>query len=556
MTDKLVVIGGVAGGATAAARARRLNENAQIVVFERGPYISFANCGLPYYIGQVIKERDDLLVTDAESFTRRYNVDVRLNSEVVDIDRENCEVVVHNRESGQQYRESYGKVILSPGAEPIRPPLDGLEEADNVFTLRTIPDTDRIKAWVDNRQPKSAVVVGGGFIGLEMVENLAFRGVHVTVLEKMDQVMTSLDYEMAGLVHAHMAEKGLECRFKDGIAAFEKNGGTTTVKTESGASIECDMVILAIGVRPETGLARKAGLEIGDTGGIVVDSTMCTSDPKIYAVGDAVEIRQRITGQNTLIPLAGPANRQGRIAADNVMGRKSVFRGSLGTSAVKVFDLTVASAGCNEKTLKRESIPYLASYTHSGSHAGYYPGAEMIAVKLLFSPGTGQLLGAQAVGKKGVDKRIDVLATAIYAGLSVFDLEELDLCYAPPYGSAKDPVNMAGYVGSNLIKGDLEKINWDAVGGLDPEKAVLLDVRSRIELKTSGTIDDAVHIPIDQLRDRLGELDKSKTYIAFCAVGIRSYLAYRILVQNGFEARNLAGGFRTYLAATENIYLM
>ncbi|MCF8036646.1 MAG: FAD-dependent oxidoreductase [Desulfobacteraceae bacterium] len=556
MTDKLVVIGGVAGGATAAARARRLNENSQIVVFERGPYISFANCGLPYYIGQVIKERDDLLVTDAESFTRRYNVDVRLNSEVVDIDRENCEVVVYNRESGEQYRESYGKVILSPGAEPIRPPLDGLDAADNVFTLRTIPDTDRIKAWVDNRQPKSAVVVGGGFIGLEMVENLAFRGVHVTVLEKMDQVMTSLDYEMAGLVHAHMAEKGLECRFGDGIGAFEKNGGTTTVKTESGASIECDMVILAIGVRPETGLARKAGLEIGNTGGIAVDNTMCTSDPNIYAVGDAVEIRQRITGQNTLIPLAGPANRQGRIAADNVMGRKSVFRGSLGTSAVKVFDLTVASTGCNEKTLKRENIPYRASYTHSGSHAGYYPGAEMIAVKLLFSPGTGQLLGAQAVGKKGVDKRIDVLATAIYSGMSVFDLEELDLCYAPPYGSAKDPVNMAGYVGSNLIKGDLEKINWDVVDNLDPKKEMLLDVRSRIELKTSGTIDDAVHIPIDELRDRLGELDKSKTYIAFCAVGIRSYLAYRILVQNGFEARNLAGGFRTYLAATENIYLM
>ncbi|MBS3755452.1 MAG: FAD-dependent oxidoreductase [Desulfobacterales bacterium] len=556
MTDKLVVIGGVAGGATAAARARRLNENAQIVVFERGPYISFANCGLPYYIGQVIKERDDLLVTDAESFTRRYRVDVRLNCEVIDIDRQSREVVVHNRESGEQYRESYGKVILSPGAEPIRPPLEGLEEADNVFTLRTIPDTDRIKAWVDNRQPKSAVVVGGGFIGLEMLENLAFRGVHVTVVEKMDQVMTSLDYEMAGLVHAHMAEKGLECRFGDGIVAFEKNGGTTTVKTESGASIECDMVILAIGVRPETGLARKAGLEIGNTGGIAVDSTMCTSDPNIYAVGDAVEIRQRITGQDTLIPLAGPANRQGRIAADNVMGRRSVFRGSTGTSAVQVFELTVASTGCNEKTLKRENIPYWASYTHSGSHAGYYPGAEMIAVKLLFSPGTGQLLGAQAVGKKGVDKRIDVLATAIYAGLSVFDLEELDLCYAPPYGSAKDPVNMAGYVGANLIKGDLEKINWDAVAGLDPERTVLLDVRSRIELKTSGTIDDAVHIPIDELRDRLGELDKSKTYIAFCAVGIRSYLAYRILVQNGFEARNLAGGFRTYLAATENIYLM
>ncbi len=555
MTDKLVVIGGVAGGATAAARARRLNEHAEVIVFERGSYISFANCGLPYYIGEVIKKRDDLLVSDAESFTRRYNVDVRLNSEVTDIDRENREVVVYNHQSGEQYRESYGKVILSPGAEPVRPPLEGMD-ADNIFTLRSIPDTDRIKAYVDETQPKSAVVVGGGFIGLEMVENLAHRGIKVTVVEKLNQVMTPLDYEMAGLVHAHMAEKGLDCRFGDGIAGIEKNGGITKVKTESGALIECDMVILAIGVQPETGLAGKAGLETGNTGGIAVDSTMCTSDPDIYAVGDAVEIRQRITGQNILIPLAGPANRQGRIAADNVMGRKSVFRGSLGTSAVKVFDLTVASTGCNEKTLKRENIPYRASYTHSGSHAGYYPGAEMIAVKLLFSPGTGELLGAQAVGKKGVDKRIDVLATAIYSGLSVFDLEELDLCYAPPYGSAKDPVNMAGYVGSNLLKGDLEKINWEAVDSLDPEKEVLLDVRSRIELKTSGTIDDAVHIPIDELRGRLGELDKSKTYIAFCAVGIRSYLAYRILIQNGFDARNLAGGFRTYLAATENIYLM
>lgn len=556
MTDKLVVIGGVAGGATAAARARRLNENAEIVVFERGPYISFANCGLPYYIGEVIKKRDDLLVTDAESFSKRYRVDVRPNCEVTDIDRQNRQVVVYSRQSGEHYREDYGRLILSPGAEPVRPAFaDGIE-AEKVFTLRSIPDTDRIKAYVDQHRPRHAVVIGGGFIGLEMVENLAFRGVGVTVVEKMNQVMPPLDYDMASLIHAHLSEKKVDCRFNEGVESLETSGAGITVKTESGAAVECDMVILSIGVRPETGLAVKAGLKIGKTGGIAVDDTMRTSDPYIYAVGDAVEIRQRVTGQNALIPLAGPANKQGRIAADNSMGRCSVFRGILGTNAVKIFDLTAASTGVNEKTLRQQNISYVAGYTHSGSHAGYYPGAETMALKLLFSPGTGRLLGAQAIGKIGVDKRIDVLATAIYSGMTVFDLEELDLCYAPPYGSAKDPVNMAGYVASNLIKGDLEKINWDQVKDIDSESEVLLDVRSRIELKTSGSIEGAVHIPIDELRDRIGELDREKTYVAFCAVGQRSYLAYRILTQNGFRARNLAGGFRTYLAATENITLM
>ncbi|MBA2882429.1 NADPH-dependent 2,4-dienoyl-CoA reductase/sulfur reductase-like enzyme/rhodanese-related sulfurtransferase [Desulfosalsimonas propionicica] len=555
MTDKLVIVGGVAGGATAAARARRLNETAQIIVLERGPYISFANCGLPYYIGEVIKKRDDLLVTDAESFSKRYNVDVRPNSEVVDIDRDNRQVVVLNRETGEQYREFYGKLILSPGAEPIRPPFEGVD-LDNVFTLRNIPDTDRIKAYVDENQPERAVVVGGGFIGLEMIENLVFRGVQITMVEKMDQVMPPLDYEMAALVQAHMIEKKVDCRFGDGVAALKQNGAAITVQTESGHEIDCDMVILSIGVRPETGLARKAGLTLGNSGGICVDDTLRTSDPHIYAVGDAVEMRHRLTGKPVLIPLAGPANKQGRIAADNVMGRLSVFRGTIGTSAVQVFEHTAASAGLNEKTLKAENIPYTAAYTHSGSHAGYYPGAETMAVKLLFSPGTGRLLGAQAVGKVGVDKRIDVLATAIYAGLTVFDLEELDLCYAPPYGSAKDPVNMAGYVGANLIKKDLEKINWNEVAGLDPEKMVLLDVRTKIEVRTSGTIDGAVHIPVDELRDRMGELDRNKTHVAYCAVGMRSYLAYKMLIQNGFSAANLAGGFRTYLAATEKILLM
>ncbi|MFP4571671.1 MAG: FAD-dependent oxidoreductase [Desulfobacterales bacterium] len=556
MTDKLVVIGGVAGGATAAARARRLNEHAEIVVFERGPYISFANCGLPYYIGEVIKKRDDLMVTDAESFSKRYNIDVRPSCEITGIDREKREVEVYCHQTGKKYRESYGRLILSPGAEPVRPPFARGVEGQNVFTLRSIPDTDRIKAYVDENRPKKAVVVGGGFIGLEMVENLVFRGVDVTVIEKMNQVMPPLDYEMASLVHAHLSEKKVECCFNDGVFSLEKTGDALMVKTESGASVKCDMVVLSIGVLPETGLAQKTGLKIGETGGIEVDETMRTSDPYIYAVGDAVEIRQRVTGVKALIPLAGPANKQGRIAADNAMGRCSVFRGSAGTCAVKVFELTAAATGLNEKTLCRQGIAYQAGYTHSGSHAGYYPGAETMAVKLLFSPGSGRLLGAQAVGKIGVDKRIDVLATAVYAGMTVFDLEELDLCYAPPYGSAKDPVNMAGYVASNLIKGDLEKINWDQIEEIDRENEVLLDVRSRIEVKTSGSIEGAVHIPIDELRNRIGELDREKTYIAFCAVGQRSYLAYRILTQHGFFAKNLAGGFRTYLAATENITLM
>jgi NADPH-dependent 2,4-dienoyl-CoA reductase/sulfur reductase-like enzyme/rhodanese-related sulfurtransferase len=555
MTDKLVIIGGVAGGATAAARARRLNENAPIIMFERGPYISFANCGLPYYIGEVIKKRGDLMVTDAESFSTRYNVDVRPNCEVTKIDRQNCCVEVHDLKTGQRYKETYGKLILSPGAEPVRPPFEGADDP-RVFTLRNIPDTDRIKAYVDENKPGCAVVVGGGFIGLEMLENLAFRGVKTILVEKMDQVMPPMDYEMAALIQAHLIEKKVDCRFGHGVAAIEKKGSKLTVKTENKDIIECDMVILSIGVRPETALARSAGLEIGPGGGIAVNDILQTSDPFIYAVGDAVEILHRLTGRPMLMPLAGPANRQGRIAADNAMGRRSVYTGAQGTCAVQIFEYTAAATGLNEKSLKAQNIDYVSAYTHSGSHAGYYPGSETMAVKLLFSPGTGRLLGAQAAGKVGVDKRIDVFATAIYAGLTVFDLEELDLCYAPPYGSAKDPVNMAGYVGANLIKKDLEKINWDALAGLDRENHVLLDVRSKIEVRTSGTIDGAVHIPVDDLRSRLGELDKSKTYIAYCAVGMRSYLAYRMLIQHGFNAKNLAGGFRTYLAATEKIILM
>lgn len=554
MTDKLVIMGGVAGGATAAARARRLKEDAEIVVFERGQYISFANCGLPYYIGEVIKERDALLVTTADAIRSRYRIDVRLYTEVVAIDRHNKTVQVKNAETGQQYSESYDKLIVSPGAEPVRPPLEGIDY-DNIFTLRNVPDTDRIKAYVDHEKPESAVVVGGGFIGLEMAENLAFRGVKTTIVEKLDQVMPSMDYDMAGLIHAHLVEKGLGLELGDGIAAFEKPGNRLVVKTEKGKAIECDMVILSAGVKPENQLAKQAGLEIGSLGGISVDPSLQTSDPHIYAIGDAAEIRDYLTGAKTMTPLAGPANRQGRIAADNAMGRSSVFYGTIGTSIVKVFEQTVAGTGLSEKQLQQNGMDYLVSYTHSGSHAGYYPGAEMMAVKLMFSPATGQIMGAQIVGKEGVDKRIDVIATAIYGKMTVFDLQHLELAYAPPYGSAKDPVNIAGFVAANMLKNDVANINWDQLPATEPETEVLLDLRTEDEVKNSGTIDGAIHIPIDSLRERINELDPQKTYIPYCAIGLRGYLAYRILKQKGYKARNLSGGMRTYLASTENIIL-
>jgi len=549
---KLVVIGGVAGGATATARARRLNEEAEIVVFERGEYISFANCGLPYYIGEVIPERDDLLVTTADAFKSRYNIDIRLFTEITAIDRNEKTVTAQNHQTGETYTETYDKIILSPGAESVRPPFPGMS-SDNIFNLRDIPDSDRIKAYVDKQSPKAAVVVGGGFIGLEMAENLSFRGAKTTIVEKMEQVMPAMDYEMAGLMHAHLKEKGVDLILGDGIEAFENTNGRLLVRTEKGETLECDLVILSIGVKPECRLARDAGLEIGELGGVKVAATMQTSDTDIYAVGDAVEVTDFLTGHATMTPLAGPANKQGRIAADNVMGRRSIFRGSLGTSVVKIFEQTVASTGANEKMLTRHNIPFVASYSHSGSHASYYPGAEMMAVKLLLSPSTGKILGAQIVGGEGVDKRIDVFATAIHGAMTVFQLEELELAYAPPYGSAKDPVNVAGFVASNLLKGDVRKINWNEFSELDPETDVLIDLRNKDELEETGKIEGALHIPLDELRDNLAGLDRNKRYITFCAIGLRGYIGYRILVQHGFDARNLSGGYKTFLGAKEKI---
>ncbi len=549
MGIKLVIIGGVAGGATAAARARRVSEEAEIIVLERGEYISFANCGLPYYIGNVIKKRDDLLLATPEEFKERHRIEVRVFSEVVDIDAKKKSVKIKHIHTGEIYEESYDKLILSPGAEPIKPPLEGID-LENIFHLRNIPDSDRIKHMVDSKKPRNAVVVGGGFIGLEMAENLVDRGVNTTIVEMLDQVMPSLDWEMASIVHKHLREKKVALDLENGVKAFSKADGQIVVSTQKGKQIECDMVLLSVGIRPENKLAKQAGLKIGNTGGIWVDSTMKTSDPDIYAVGDAVEVRDLVTGFPTLTALAGPANKQARIAADNALGRKSVFRGTIGTSIVKVFDISVASTGANEKFLNKHDIPHLVSYTHSGSHAGYYPGATNTSIKLIFSPAEGKILGAQIIGKKGVDKRIDILATAIRAQMTVFDLEELELAYAPPYSSAKDPVNIAGFVASNILKNDMEIAHWDEISELMNQGAVLLDLRTKFELKHSGKIDGALHIPIDELRNRLSELDKQKEYVPFCAVGYRGYLGHRILVQNGFKSRNLSGGFITYKTAS------
>lgn len=544
---KLVIVGGVAGGATAAARARRVDEHADIILLERGEFVSFANCGLPYYLGGKIKERDDLLVATPEFLSMRFRIDVRTFSEAVAVDRKAKKIRVRNIRTGEEHDETYDKLILAPGAEPIVPPLEGIG-LESIFRIRTVPDIDRVKAWVDGKKPGRAVVVGGGFIGLEMAENLVLRGVKTTIVEMLDQVMAPIDYEMAALVHKHLREKGVELRLKDGVKSFRAENGATVVTTSSGGEIECDLVILAIGVRAETELARKAGLEIGRTGGIRVDQTLRTSDPDIFAVGDAVEITDFATGAPAIIPLAGPANKQGRIAADNALGRHVVYKGTQGTAVVKVFDLTVASTGASEKRLKSLGAPHLASWTHSMSNASYYPGASMMAVKLIFSPVSGKVLGAQIVGRAGVDKRIDVLATVVRAGMTVFDLEELELAYAPPFSSAKDPVNMAGFTAANILRGDLAIVDWRGVDELKSRGCVMLDVRTEKELG-AGSIPGHLHIPVDQLRARLGELDKSKTYIPYCAISLRGYVAHRILAQNGFTSKVLSGGWRTYCAA-------
>ncbi|EOC1766356.1 FAD-dependent oxidoreductase [Vibrio fluvialis] len=563
---KIVIIGGVAGGASAAARARRLSEDAQIIMFERGPFVSFANCGLPYHIGGDIKERANLLLQTPESFLARFNVDVRVMNEVVRINRADKTITVRNLLDQSEYEESYDFLLLSPGAGPIVPPIPGL---DNPLThsLRNIPDMDRILETIQMNQPDHATVIGGGFIGLEMMEAFHQLGIKTTLIEMADQVMTPVDREMAGFAHAEIRTKGIDLRLGVALQAVEFKPATSMPSIDSGENIEhqhmngeldltlsngetltTDILIMAIGVRPETKLAAEAGLQIGELGGIYTNEHMQTSDPNIYAVGDAIEEKDFVTGQSTLVPLAGPANRQGRMAADNMLGRSETYQGTQGTAICKIFDLAVASTGKNEKQLKRAGIEYEKVYVHTASHASYYPGAEIVSFKMLFDPKSGKIFGAQAVGKDGIDKRIDIMAVAQRAGMTVEQLQHLELTYAPPYGSAKDVINQAAFVATNIMKGDAKAIHFDEIDSLTDEQ-VLLDVRNPGELQNVGYLPGAINIPVDQLRQRMNELPKDKEIIIYCQVGLRGNVAYRQLVNNGYKARNLLGGYRTYLFA-------
>jgi len=546
---KYLIVGGVAGGATVAARLRRIDENAEIILFERGKYVSYANCGLPYYIGGTIAERDKLFVQTAQGFTARFNIDIRTEQEVTAIHPKEKTVEITDINTARTYSENYDKLILSPGAEPLRPGIEGIN-SDKIFTLRNVPDTDTIKKYVSRSNPRHAVVVGGGFIGLEMAENLHQLGIQVAVVEMANQVMAPLDYSMAAIVHQQLTDKQVDLRLEDGVSRFEETPEGIIVHLRSGKQITTDLVILSIGVRPETRLAKEAGLSLGTLGGIAINDYMQTSDPDIYALGDAVEVRHLVTGKPALIPLAGPANKQGRIVANNIVyGNRETYPGTMGTSIAKVFDLTVAAAGANAKLLKREGITYQSSYTHSASHAGYYPGAVPMSVKILFSPENGQLLGAQIVGFDGVDKRIEMFAQVIQRKGTVYDLATLEHAYAPPYSSAKDPVNMAGYVAENILTQKVEIVHWRDIAGLQKD-TLLLDVRTADEYSL-GTLPNAINIPVDELRTRLSELPKDKPIVVSCAVGLRGYLAYRILTQHGFKnVKNLSGGYKTWSVAS------
>jgi NADPH-dependent 2,4-dienoyl-CoA reductase/sulfur reductase-like enzyme/peroxiredoxin family protein/rhodanese-related sulfurtransferase/TusA-related sulfurtransferase len=546
---KYLVVGGVAGGATTVARLRRLDENAEIIMFDRGEYISYANCGLPYYIGGVIAERDNLFVQTPESFGGRFGMDVRTKSEVLSIDPAAKTVKVKNLATAEEYSENYDKLVLSPGAEPVRPPLPGIG-LPGIFTMRNVPDTDKIKNYVDTRKPAHAVVVGAGFIGLEMAENLHSLGVKVTIIEMAEQVMTPLDYSMAAQVHQHLKMKNVEFYLNTAVSSFEDRQGRIQIALNNTKTIETDMVILSIGVRPESKLAKEAGLKIGETGGIWVNEYLQTSDPDIYALGDAIEFTNPITGKPMITYLAGPANKQGRIVANNIAkGNKHIYKGAINTAIAKVFDITVASAGVPGKLLGKLSIAHTDSVTHSSSHAGYYPGAQPMTIKISFCPNTGKLLGAQAVGYDGVDKRIDLLAEAIRRGCTVYDLAEIEHAYAPPFSSAKDPVNIAGMVAQNILDGTTKTIWWRELASGNKDY-FLLDVRNPEEFEL-GSIDSAINIPLDKLRQNIDKLPKGRPIAVFCGVGLRAHVACRILTQTGYEAYNLSGGLATYDTCTQ-----
>ncbi len=552
MAKKVVIVGGVAGGASTAARLRRLDETAEIVILEKGAAISYANCGLPYYIGGVISEREELFLQTPVGMRQRFRIDVRVHHEVLEIDREGRTLTVKDLQRGTVYRETYDELVLSTGSTPLVPNVPGTD-LPQVFTLRSIPDTDRIQAYLAEHPARAAVVVGGGFIGLEMAENLAHSGraQQVTLLELADQVLGNLDYEMAALVQQELRAKGIGLNLGNGLAAIAPAAGRLEVALRDGAKLPADIVILAVGVRPETRLAAAAGLALGSTGAIRVDERLRTSDPHIYAVGDAVESREWLSGRPIWLPLAGPANRQGRLLADILAGRDARYQGAQGTAIVKVFDLTAASTGLNEKMLRQWGIPYQSSITHSNSHAGYYPGAQPLTIKLLFAPDSGRLLGAQAVGYAGVDKRLDILASAIRFEKTVRDLTDLELAYAPPFSSAKDPVNIAGYTAANILDRDVAVATWEELLAEKTDQPLLLDVREPVEAEL-GAIPGALNIPLDQLRERLAELPQDRPIVAYCQVGLRAYLAARILMQHGFgNVRNLSGGYKTFRAALQ-----
>ena len=547
MTKKVVIVGGVAGGASTAARLRRLEEFTEIIILEKGPYVSFANCGLPYYIGQVIQEREKLELMKPEDFNTKFNIDVRVNNEVISVNRKGKKVMVKNLETNEEYSLDYDYLVLSPGADSLRPNFEGIDKVP-VFTLRNIPDTMEIDEFITKNNPTTATVIGGGYIGLEMAENLSHRGIRVSIVELLDQVMPTMDKDMAQYVSNEIVLNRIQLILSDGVKSFEDcplRDCKYTVTTQSGKKVETDLVILSIGVKPQTTLAKECGLELNQRGYIVVNDHMLTSDKSIFAVGDAVQIKNYITHQDTMVPLAGPANRQGRIAADNIAGRNSVYKGAIGTSVLQVFSKTVAQTGLTERQLQDLDIKYEKIYVHPQTHAGYYPDAQPIAMKLIFDMKDGKILGAQAVGGLGTEKRIDVIATAIHFGGTVYDLQDLELCYAPPYGCARDCVNMAGFVASNVHLGDVKLWQWDEADEIIARGDIIVDVRGAAKYE-EGTVKGAINIPIGQLRSRLDELPKDKTIHVHCQVGFTSYLAYCILRNNGYKVRNLTGGYNTY----------
>lgn len=542
---KVIIVGGVAGGATAAARLRRLDETAEIVVFERSGYVSYANCGLPYYIGGVITDKEELTLQTPESFWRRFRVDMRVRHEVTAIHPAEKTVDVRNLATGETFTESYDKLVLSPGARPTQPALPGVG-IDRLFTLRTVEDTLKIREFIEQHHPRSAVLAGGGFIGVELMENLRELGIDVTVVQRPRQLLNPLDADMAAFLHAKLRQKGVRLHLGCTVEGFAANGDRVNVLLKNEAPLTADMVVLAIGVTPDTGLAKAAGLELGIKGSILVNDRMETSAPDIYAVGDAVQVKHFVTGQDTLLSLAGPANKQGRIAADNICGGDSRYLGAQGSSVVKVCELTVAATGLNEKAAQAAGLSYEKIVLSPLSHAGYYPGGKLMTMKVLYEKGSQRLLGAQIVGQEGVDKRIDVLATAMQAGLPVTALKDLDLAYAPPYASAKDPVNLVGFMAENLEQGVVKQFHWEDVAGLPRDGSVtLLDARTPGEY-SGGCAEGFVNVPLDELRDRLGEIAPGKPVYVMCQSGLRSYLACRILAQNGYDCYNFSGGYRFY----------